>query len=413
MRNLMKCIACFLLLVLFHISCGKSNVEIETEETVVSRPDIELATVSHPVFEDITTASAKVQAQVLHKGGGLVTNRGICWSLSPNPTIENNSLDANSVNGAGFFSVQLVDLIHNTNYYVKAWAENLGGISYSEEVIFKTAAVQLIVFKESPMFIIGATVAAYDAEIESNGGGEISERGICWGRLPNPTVDNERVKKQEGGVGKYRLLLTELDEQTDYYLRAYAINEQGVSYGENVAFRTIAKGNVTYTFNKVSNPTPEELEVYDRLEKAIDSAIWYVNNYTSATKHVWLNYDIHVPTADANNEGWMRFGANSGFHNIRTMLHELNHTFGTGTTSWWWNQAIAEGKYQLPNANNILRLITNDNSAVLSGDNQHWWPYGLNQNSEVTSSWDFVYNCLLIEAMRKDGMVSHSGVYNP
>ncbi|MNO01000.1 hypothetical protein D3C81_2210300 [compost metagenome] len=61
----------------------------------------------------------------------------------------------------------------------------------------------------------------------------------------------------------------------------------------------------------------------------------------------------------------------------------------------------------------MLKLINSDQNAVLSGDSQHWWPYGLNQNSEVSSSWDYVYNCLIIEAMRKDGMTSHSGSYTP
>ncbi|WP_257666341.1 hypothetical protein [Parapedobacter tibetensis] len=275
-----------------------------------------------------------------------------------------------------------------------------------------TEAMQSVIFDTQPVFIIGSSRASYDVEITGNGGGSITERGICWGQAPDPTVDGPKITHGQAGMGKYRCNITGLSERTDYYIRAYAIDAAGVSYSDNIPFRTIGQGNVTYTFNQAANPTPAQLEAYARLQIAIDSAVWYANNYTSATKHVWVNYDPNVPTADANNEGWMRFGANAGFQNLRTMLHEMNHTFGTGTTSWWWNTAISAGKYQPVNANAVLKRITNDDAAILSGDSHHWWPYGLNQNSEVTSSWDFVYNCLIIEAMRKDGL-THSGTYIP
>jgi hypothetical protein len=202
-------------------------------------------------------------------------------------------------------------------------------------------------------------------------------------------------------------------EKTNYHVRAYAINAKGVSYSSNVAFKTIPKGKITYTFNKAVNPTAGQLEAYARLQVAVDSAAWYLSNYTSATKHVYLNYVEGTPTADANNEGWMRFGTNPGFQNLRTMLHEMNHTLGTGTTSWWAGKIVG-GKFQGQYTNELLRKIKNSTTDQLSGDAQHWWPYGLNQNSEVTSSWDYVYNCILIEAMRKDGLpTSTSGAYIP
>lgn len=394
-------------------ACGKSGLQPDVDGDNEAPSEIALPTLIKPVFSGITTTGANVKGQVTNRGGALVTNRGICWNTSPEPTVDDYSLEATSVNGAGEFSVQLEGLMHETAYYVRAWARNQGGVAYSEEVAFTTESIQSIAFADGPMFIIGSSLASYDAEIISNGGGEVTERGICWSASEHPTVDDHKVTHGTTGEGRYRSNITGLTERTNYYLRAYAINEKGVSYGQDIAFRTIGRGNLTYTFNKADNPTAEQQAAYDRLQVAIDSAVWYVENYTSVTKHVWLNYDPGVPTADANNEGWMRFGASSDFHNIRTMLHEMNHTFGTGTTSWWWNQAISGGIYRLSNANDMLKLITGNEDAVINGDAQHWWPYGLNQNSEVTSSWDYVYNCLLIEAMRKDGMTSHSGAYIP
>ncbi|WP_437921820.1 hypothetical protein [Sphingobacterium sp. LRF_L2] len=392
-------------------SCSKDSVPLN-DTVVVEETDIALPTLAVVTYADVTTTSAKITGLVTEKGGALVNSRGICWSKSPNPTIEDAALEATSVKGSGEFSVQLSNLNASTDYYLRAYAKNKGGIAYSEEIILRTADVQTVEFANAPMFIIGSSRASYDVEVLSSGGGEITELGVCWGESEHPTVDDGKVVHSSAGIGKFRVSFDGLTERTNYYLRAYAINETGVNYGESISFRTIGKGNVTYTFNKVDNPTADQLAAYARLQVAIDSAVWYANNYTSATKHVWLNYDTGVATADANNEGWMRFGASSTYQNIRTMLHEMNHTFGTGTTSWWWNDAISNGTYQLTNATQMVKYIDGSDAAI-NGDSQHWWPYGLNQNSEVSSSWDYVYNCLIIEAMRKDGMTSHSGAHLP
>lgn len=385
----------------------QSNVDQEDLD------DLELSELAILEANNVTTTGMEIIGKVLDKGGSLVFRRGVCWSLLPDPTIDDTAAEAVSTRGDGTFRVQLAELESDKEYFIRAYAENKGGVAYSEQISVKTASVQSITFVSKQMFIVGSTRAAYDVEIASNGGGVITELGLCWAMSENPTIADNIVVHEDVTATRFRAEIEGLTERTDYFLRPYAINEQGVSYGENVQFKTVGKGKLTYTFNKANNPSAEQLAAYDRLQIAIDSAIWYVENYTSVTKHVYINYDPNVPTADANNEGWMRFGSNSSFQNIRTMLHELNHTFGTGTSSWWWNQAMIGGKYQLSHANNMLKLIVNDEEAIINGDRQHWWPYGLNQNSEVTSAWDYVYNCLIIEAMRRDGMTSHSGAYTP
>lgn len=367
------------------------------------------ASVSTFEIENIADFAAIGGGKILNNGSSAVTARGLCWSTKRNPSINDDVAEANSVAGSGEFKVELTNLKHSMTYYVRAYAISEVGVSYGNEVEFKTKSIQPVSFISKPMFIVGSSLAAYDWEISDNWVGKLLEQGVCWGEQLNPTVEDNKIISKVGKT-KERYTITGLSEVTSYYLRPYVINEEGVYYGENIAFKTIAKGNLTYTFNKEENPTSNQLAVYERLQVAIDSAVWYVNNYTSVTKHVWINYDPNVPTADANNEGWMRFGASSDFQNLRTMLHELNHTFGTGTTSWWSNVAIKNGVYQLTNASQLLKLITGNNAEELKGDGMHWWPYGLNYNSEVTSSWDYVYNCLLIEGMRKDGL-THAGKY--
>jgi hypothetical protein len=366
-----------------------------------------IPTVQTESITSITTVSAMGGGITLTNGSSAVTDRGLVLALKTQPTIADTKFGTVSVSGSGTFTSELKDLKPNTKYFLRAFATNKTGTGYGNELTFTTNSIGNANFTFKPLFIIGATTATCDIEITNDGGDQVTERGLVYGVVENPTITNNKLKHNNIGTGKYRLMLKDLQEKTSYYVRAYAINAKGVSYSENVTFKTIAKGKITYTFNKVANPTAEQLAAYDRLQVAIDSAVWYLSNYTSATKHVWLNYVEGTPTADANNEGWMRFGTGTGYQNLRTMLHEMNHTFGTGTTTWWTGKIVG-GKFQGTNTNELLNKIQNSTGAQLSGDAQHWWPYGLNQNSEVTSSWDYVYNCILIEAMRKDGQ-THSG----
>lgn len=394
-------------------SCSKSEATKAETSTIDSTLPAVLPTVSTVVVTSVTSNSCKSGGSISNDGGTTVTARGICYALKPNPTKSDMVALASNITATGSFVSQLSSLAPSTKYYLRAYATNKIGTAYGEEIQFTTNQVLNATFSVTPMFIVGSTAAAADVFILTDGGEANTERGVCWSTVSDPTINDHKIKQTGNGIGKFRTMITGLSEKTTYYLRGYSINRFGVSYSENVSFKTIAKGKITYTFNKAASPTAVELEAYGRLQVAIDSAVWYLTNFTSATKHVYLNYVPSVPTADANNEGWMRFGSSTGVQNIRTMLHEMNHTLGTGTSSWWSGK-LSGGKFQGTNANAMLKKI--DNSAVdvqLSGDAQHWWPYGLNQNAEVTSSWDYVYNCLIIEAMRKDGLTQYSGTYAP
>lgn len=383
-------------------SCSKGDAETEKPEPPVPEK-ANLATIITNDIHTITTVEAQAGGRVTHNGGGTVTERGIVLSTSPSPTISHTKFNTATVSGDGSFTSRLTGLSPFTKYYVRAFAINAAGIAYGNEVSFTTASIGSAAFNVAPLFIIGSTLAHWEVELTADGGDPVTERGLCWSFTENPTIADSKSTDAGKGTGKYTSAITGLQPQTAYYVRAYAKNGGGVSYSTAMKFKTIRKGNLTYTFNKSATPSAVEQAAYARLQIAIDSAVWYVNNYTSAVKHVWINYVPGVATADANNEGWMRFGTGEGYQNLRTMLHELNHTFGTGTTGWWAGKIVG-GKYQGNFANELLNKIQKSTGAQISGDSQHWWPYGLNQNSEVTSSWDYVFNCLLIEQMRRDGL---------
>ena len=76
-------------------------------------------------------------------------------------------------------------------------------------------------------------------QVTADGGAEISERGVCWNTTAAPEVIDYRMKDVESGLGIYEVNVANLLPNTTYYVRAYATNEKGVSYGEEKTFTTL------------------------------------------------------------------------------------------------------------------------------------------------------------------------------
>ena len=72
------------------------------------------------------------------------------------------------------------------------------------------------------------------------GGVEVVERGICYSATENPTIANSKVVVNKG-LGSFSATLSGLQDGTKYYVRAYAINQKGVVYGDEVIFETLSR----------------------------------------------------------------------------------------------------------------------------------------------------------------------------
>ena len=76
--------------------------------------------------------------------------------------------------------------------------------------------------------------------ILNDGGKVVTERGICWNANSNPTINNFKLTIGSG-LGDFSGVINSLQPSTKYYVRAYAINADGISYGNEVSFITLAK----------------------------------------------------------------------------------------------------------------------------------------------------------------------------
>jgi uncharacterized protein (TIGR02145 family) len=180
----------------------------------------------------ITQNTAYVQGNVTDDGGANVTTRGICYSTSPNPTTSDNTRPYGS--GTGSFNQYMYNLTANTTYYARAYATNAHGTSYGEQVTFTTLPMMAPSFYGlyKPSNITNTTANVYGS-IYSNGGANPTVSGFCYSTSnPEPSLEDEFT------TGGLYGTLTGLEENTTYYLRAYATNSVGTGYSNSVSFTT-------------------------------------------------------------------------------------------------------------------------------------------------------------------------------
>jgi len=110
---------------------------VEELENNPPAPQVGLPTVVTMQATNITGTSAQCGGNIPSDGGSAITARGICWSVSSNPTIDGDHTTNGT--GAGTFYTNLNDLQSGTTYHVRAYATNSVGTQYGNEVTFTTA----------------------------------------------------------------------------------------------------------------------------------------------------------------------------------------------------------------------------------------------------------------------------------
>jgi len=118
-----------------------------------------------------------------------------------------------------------------------------------------------------------ATSTIIEGNAIEDGNSEITEKGIVWGTVNNPTFDNQVIKSGTG-LGSYNATINGLTQGAKYYARAYAINEAGTSYGNCVSF--IARSTVSIEaigkndikLSVFPNPASDEITISFSIDEA-------------------------------------------------------------------------------------------------------------------------------------------------
>jgi hypothetical protein len=292
----------------------------------------------------ITEATAYSGGNISSDAGFDVISRGVCWSETPNPTIESNiTIDAA---GTGVFESRIVGLNPSTTYYIRAYATNKKGTSYGLQLTFKTKSLII-----TTTTITAATIntALSGGTIVTDGDSlNVAERGICWDTSANPTISNS--KKSSGkGKGKYSCLMSELQIATHYFVRAYATNLTGTFYGDEISFFT-TNGSMTLNTSVATSITAISATIGGSVPNDGGSAITERGFCISKSQNPTItnkisngsgigSFSSNINGLDANTTYYARvFATNS----IGTMYgNEINFTTKDGIITLTTNEATS------------------------------------------------------------------------
>jgi uncharacterized protein (TIGR02145 family) len=189
---------------------------------------IALATVTTTDPSLVTATTARSGGNITAAGGGTISERGVCWSTSANPT----TADPKTSNGTGTgtFVSDLASLVTGTEYHVRAYAVNEAGTAYGEDKTFTTITVAMPVVTTAAITAVAATTATSGGNVTDDGNGTITARGVCWATTTGPLATGSHTTDGTG-LGAFVSSITGLTPNTVYYVRAYATNSAGTSYG--------------------------------------------------------------------------------------------------------------------------------------------------------------------------------------
>ena len=296
----------------------------------------------------VTSVSASSGGNITNDGGSSITARGVCWGSAQNPTTANSKTTDGT--GSASFTSAITGLTPGTTYYVRAYATNSIGTAYGNQVTAITTAT-ISTVTTTAISAITSNTATSGGNITSDGGAAVTTRGVCWSVSTNPTISNSKTTDGTG-VGSFTSSLSGLAANTTYFLRAYATNSAGTSYGNETSFKTSITvididGNVYNTViigNQVwmvENLKTTKYRDGTSIQNVADNSTWAKLYYEGA--FCWYNNDA---TSNKNTYGALyNWGAVASNHNIAPMgWHVPTEAEWTTLITFLGGEIIAGGK---------------------------------------------------------------------
>jgi hypothetical protein len=190
--------------------------------------------------------TAVAGGNITDNGGSALTAKGLVWSTSQNPTLSSSNRIVNG-SAIGSFIGNLYGLAPATTYYLRAYATNALGTAYGNEIRFVTPAISTPTVTTTQPTDVTYNYLTSGGTVTSNGGADVTARGICWCVCTQPTINDFRTTDGTG-TGVYTSKLTNLPSNADVYIRAYATNSAGTAYGDVIFSPTFPSPNIGQTY---------------------------------------------------------------------------------------------------------------------------------------------------------------------
>ena len=199
-------------------------------QTVHFTTGVALAVLGQVQVTDVNSSSALLKGVCLHDGGEPFSECGFYYGASPSDLSKVACSDAQ-------FMYRLTGLQRNTVYYVKPYSVNSVGTAEGEMVQFTTTA-DLPVVTTSVASSVAETAAVLGGSAADDGGADIVERGLIYGKDPE-LMSGTTLVRCGSGLGEYSATVNALEPNVTYYFKAYATNSAGTSYGLTLSFTTL------------------------------------------------------------------------------------------------------------------------------------------------------------------------------
>jgi uncharacterized protein (TIGR02145 family) len=196
---------------------------------------------------------ARCSGVLYFDGDAKVTEKGICWGIKEDLSVDDNKVICESDEETFTGDVAGLDL--DTKYYARAYAINEFGISYGQVISFRTLTVDMPQISMSALPYVTINSAEVSVQLTQLKASSFTT-GICWSKIAMPTIQNSTlqisVRNSYDAVPQstvYGVTVNNLDESTTYYARAFATNSLGIVYSNQVTWTTVTPTQPIVTFS--------------------------------------------------------------------------------------------------------------------------------------------------------------------
>ena len=192
----------------------------------------------------ITTNSAYLNGTI--NPNGLATTWYFQWGTTTSYGNTTTITSAGSGTVAVNASAKLSNLTPGVMIHYRLVGQNTDGTTYGNDLTFTPGAASVTT---AAVTLITTSSAVSGGNVVSDGGTEVTARGVCWSTTTNPTISNNHTSDGTG-TGIFISTIPGLSANTTYHVRAYATNANGTFYGEDLTFTTLCGVISTFPWNE-------------------------------------------------------------------------------------------------------------------------------------------------------------------